>query len=155
MLLEEAGEISDLPLQGGDLGLQGAKLLGQPEQRSRKLRHRGWQWGRWHLGERSQAALMQASQHLQLLSVHPFFAAIVRMAVQRELGIGQPAMQRFDIDAQACGRLGHRDKGHRIAPFGWNVQQERSTNLLTCRENSWEFRRPKAREACHTTVALV
>ena len=32
MLDDEAGQISDLPLQGGDLGLQNGHLLGQREQ---------------------------------------------------------------------------------------------------------------------------
>ena len=36
------------------------------------------------LAQGNQAALMQASEHVQVLLTHPFFAAIVRMAVQRD-----------------------------------------------------------------------
>jgi hypothetical protein len=122
VLLKEARESRHLLLQRGDLGLQGVKPLRQGQQRGS---HR-WQFvgtgGRRLLGERRQAALMPVGQQVQLLSAHPFFATIVRMAVQSELGIRQPATQRFGIDAQASGRLGHRDKGHRVPPFVWNVQ---------------------------------
>jgi hypothetical protein len=59
---------------------------------------------------------MQASEHLQVLLTHPLFAAIRRMGVQSQLGLGEPAVQRFGIDAQAMSRLGHRDEGHGIPP---------------------------------------
>jgi hypothetical protein len=125
VLLVEASEISHLLLQHGDLGLQGAKLFGQRQQRSRKLRHLAEVECRWHLGEGSQAALMQAGQQVQVLTAYPFFAAIVRMALQGKLRICQPAVQRFGIDAQATSSLGQRHKGHGTTPFVWCVQQER------------------------------
>jgi hypothetical protein len=107
VLLEQAGEISDLLLQGRDLSLQGAKLLRQREQRCRKLRdfapHRGW----WHLGKKSQTALMQAGQSLEVFRAHPLFAAIVWMAKSRKLRIRQPAAERFCIDAEEVSSLGH------------------------------------------------
>src|SRR6266702_6284662 len=124
VLREQAREIRHLLLQRGDLSLQGVKPLGQGQQRGSPR----WQFvgtgSKRLLGERGQAALMPLGQQVQILSAHPFLATIVRMAVQSELGLRQPAMQRFGIDAQASGRLGHRDKGHRVPPFVWNVQQE-------------------------------
>jgi hypothetical protein len=70
--LQEEGEISYRGSQYSDLSLQGTNCLGEGG---------GQQWRRTCLGEGSQAALMQAGQHLQVLAVHPFFAAIVGMAL--------------------------------------------------------------------------
>jgi len=81
VLRDEAGEISHLLLQRGDLGLQGTKPLGERQERSRKLRHLAGEGGRRLLWERSQTAMMQAGQDLQLLTAHPFFAAIVGIAL--------------------------------------------------------------------------
>src|SRR6266568_5164561 len=70
VLRDEAGEISHLLLQRGDLGLQGGKLLGQGEELG------GQRWrlesfgGRRLLWERSQTAMMQVGQHLQVLTAH-------------------------------------------------------------------------------------
>jgi hypothetical protein len=50
--------------------------------------------------------MMQASQRLQVLMAHPFFAAIVGIALQGKLRICHPAAQGFDIDAKATRRLG-------------------------------------------------
>jgi hypothetical protein len=90
--LEQARKISHLLLQGGDLGLQAGKLLRYLQEHSRPWRdlalHRNW----WNLGKRSQTALMQAGQKLELFSAYPFFAAIARMALQRKLDISQPAV---------------------------------------------------------------
>jgi hypothetical protein len=41
-----------------------------------------------------------------VLLAHPFFATIVRMALQGKLRISQPAMQGFGINAQTPRRLG-------------------------------------------------
>ena len=60
---------------------------------------------------------MSASQQVQVLAAHPFFAAIAGMAGQGKLRLGQPAAQRFGINAQATASVGHRDKGHRITPL--------------------------------------
>jgi hypothetical protein len=54
----------------------------------------------------SQTALMQTSQHLEVLFAQPFFAAIERMTWQGKLGLRQPAMQGFGINAQTPRRLG-------------------------------------------------
>jgi len=87
VLLEQVGEIRHLLLQSSDLRLQGVQSLGQRQERGRQ----GWQLagngGRRLRWERSQTALMQASQHLQVLLAHPFFAAIAGMAWQGKLGI--------------------------------------------------------------------
>ena len=64
---------------------------------------------------------MQAGQYLQVITAYPFFAAILGRAVQGNLSLSQPAVQRFGIDAQASARLGHRDEGHRITPLVWGV----------------------------------
>jgi len=117
VLRDEASEIRHLLLQSGDLRLQGVKPLGQGQQRSRKLRPLADNRGRWLLREESQAALMQASEHLQVLAAQPFFAAIAGMAKPGELRIRQPAAQRFGIDAQATTPISQRDKGHGITPF--------------------------------------
>src|SRR5216683_811457 len=125
VLRDEAREIRHLLLQRGDLSLQGVQPLRQGQQRGSPR----WQFvgtgSRRLLGERGQAALMPLGQQVQILSAHPFFATIARMAVQGKLGLRQPAAQRFGIDAQASGRLGYRDKGHRVPPFVGNMQQER------------------------------
>ena len=125
MLLEQVGEFRHLLLQCGDLRQQGAKPLGQGQQRGGQ----GWLLvgprSRQLLGEGSQAALMQALARLQVLTAHPFFAAIVGMAKPRELSLRQPAAQRFGIDAEATTRVGQREEGHGTTPFVWCVQQER------------------------------
>src|SRR5437868_14082900 len=68
---------------------------------------------------------MQAGQQVQVLTAHPFFAAIMGMARHRKLSIGQPAAQRFGIDTQATTSVGYRDEGHKATPFVWNGQAER------------------------------
>jgi hypothetical protein len=126
VLLKKASEISHLLLQRDELGLHGRKLLWQREQIGGQ---------RWDLAEQlsrsfflrgSQTALMQASQHLEVLLAQPFFAAIVRMALQGKLRISQPAMQGFGINAQTPRRLGYRHKGHGTTPFVWGIQQNES-----------------------------
>jgi len=117
VLPKEAGEIRHLLLQRGDLSLQGAQPLGQGQERV------GQRWplavnrSRWFLWQGSQAAVMQAGQQVQVLTAHPFFAAIMGMARHRKLSIGQPAAQRFGIDAQATTSVGYRDEGHKATPF--------------------------------------
>jgi len=49
---------------------------------------------------------MQAGELMEVLLTHPFFAAILKMAVQRDMSFCQPSVQRFDINAQASGRFG-------------------------------------------------
>src|SRR5438270_13028510 len=68
---------------------------------------------------------MQAGQQVQVLTAHSFFAAIMGMALQGKLSIGQPAAQRFGIDTQATTSVGYRDEGHKATPFVWNGQAER------------------------------
>src|SRR5205807_10063518 len=81
---------------------------------------------------------MQAGQQVQVLTAHPFFAAIMGMARHRKLSIGQPAAQRFGIDTQATTSVGYRDEGHKATPFVWNGQAERepicTTTALVWRE---------------------
>jgi hypothetical protein len=124
-LLEQGSEISYLLLQCRDLSLQGVKSLWQGEERGGQRKRLVGMGCRWHLGQRSQAALMQVSQHRQVLTIHPFLAAIAGMAVQGELRIREPAAQRLGIDAQAMSSLDHRDNGHGITPFVCRRQRER------------------------------
>src|SRR5690348_4183720 len=56
---------------------------------------------------------MQASEQVQVLAAHPFFAALAGMALQGKLRSRQPAAQRFGINTQATSSLGDRDEGHR------------------------------------------
>src|SRR5205823_4560960 len=74
---------------------------------------------------------MSASQQVEVLSAHPFFAAIVGVAVQGELRLREPAAQCFGIDAQATTRLGHRDNDHGSTPFVWDRQHEREPAART------------------------
>src|SRR5450755_2225648 len=147
LLHQQEGEISHLLVQRAELSLHGGKLFGQRQQLSRQRGHLALHRSRWNFGKGRQAALMQASQELEMLLAQPFFAAIVGMALQGKLSIGEPAMQRFGIDAQVMSSLGHRHTDHGITPFVCSVQQERQRNLVMCRENSWEFRRQQARES--------
>jgi len=62
--------------------------------------------------------MMEASEGLQMFLADPFFAAITRVALQRDLSIFQPAAQRFGIDTQARAGLGEREDGHKGTPFG-------------------------------------
>src|SRR5438067_721168 len=148
VLRDEAGEISHLLLQRDDLGLQGAQRLGERQERSRQRRRLAGFGGRRLLWQGSQAALMQAGQCLQVLAAHPFFAAIVGMAAQGKLSLGQPAVQRFDINAQAASSLGQRDEGHRATPFVWNGQPEREPLWQSPGSFPRRFVREKGRETC-------
>jgi len=126
VLLKKASEISHLLLQRDELGLQGRKLLWQREQIGGQRWDLAGKLSRSFFLRGSQTALMQASQHLEVLLAQPFFAAIVRMAWQGKLRISQPAMQGFGINAQTPRRLGYRHKGHGTTPFVWGVQQNES-----------------------------
>jgi hypothetical protein len=106
VLRHEASESSHLLLQRDELSLQGRKLLWQREQVGRQRWDLAGKLSRSFLLRRSQTAMMQASQHLQVVIAHPFFAAIVGMAWQGKLGIRQPAAERFGIDAQATTGIG-------------------------------------------------
>jgi hypothetical protein len=105
VLRHETGKIRHVLLQRSDLGLQGSNLLRQDEERSGKLWRRDCFEGRLFAWKGSQAPLMEVGQHLQVFIAHPFFPAIGRMALQGKLCIGQPAVQRFGIDAQAMSSL--------------------------------------------------
>jgi hypothetical protein len=87
VLREEVGEISHLLLQGDQVGLHGAKLLWQFEQVGRQGGDLAGKLGRDWLRTASQMAMMQVSQHLQVLLAHPFFAAIAGMVLQGKLRI--------------------------------------------------------------------
>ena len=89
--LQQEGEISHLLLQNADLSLQGGKLFGQRQQLNRQRWYLAGNRGGRHLGKGSQAALMQAGQHLEVLLAHPFFAAIAGITLKRKLRIRQPA----------------------------------------------------------------
>jgi len=67
---------------------------------------------------------MQTGQQVQVLTAHPFFAALAGMAGQGKLRLGQPAAQRFGINAQATASVGHRDRGHRSTPSVRHGRQE-------------------------------
>jgi hypothetical protein len=117
LLLEQGSELSHLLLERGNLCLQGAQRLRQGEES-------GGQWwqialheGKQRLGERSQAALMQASQQFEVLLAHPFFASVAGMALQGEVSIRQPAAQGFGIDAEVATGVSQRDKSHGSTPF--------------------------------------
>src|SRR5260370_749658 len=143
--LKKAGEISPLLLQRDELGLHGRQLLWQREQLGGQRWDPAGKLSRSFFLRRSQTALMQASQHLEVLLAQPFFAAIVRIALQGKLRISQPAMQGFGINAQTSRRLGYRHKGHGTTPFVWvcNKNESQPDDL---RENSWEFSPPKCWE---------
>src|SRR5260221_11940054 len=124
MRLEQAGKISHLLLQGGDLGLQGGKLLRHLEERSRQWRNLALNRSWWNLGKRSQTALMQAGQELEMFSAHPFFAAIAGMALQGKLSIAKPAVQRFDINAEVMSSLSHTQTAHGVTLFWRSAYHE-------------------------------
>ena len=126
VLLKKASEIRHLLLQCDELGLHGRQLLWQREQIGGQRWDLAGKLSRSFFLRGSQTALMQASQHLEVLLAHPFFAAIVRMALQGKLRISQPAMQGFGINAQTPRRLGYRHKGHGTTPFVWGGQQNES-----------------------------
>jgi hypothetical protein len=126
VLLKKASEISHLLLQRDELGLHGHKLLWQREPIGGQRWDLAGKLSRSFFLRGSQTALMQASQHLEVLLAQPFFAAISRMALQGKLRISQPAMQGFGINAQTPRRLGYRHKGHGTTPFVWGVQQNES-----------------------------
>lgn len=137
--LEPASEFRHLLLQSGDLGLQGGKLFRQGEQRSGQGQLRAENGRRWLLGGGGQAALMQASQQVEVLAAHPFFAAITGMALEGKLSIGQPTVQGCGIDAEATTSVGNRNNGPGIAPFTRKkkTRTDRSTPENS-RENSQE-----------------
>src|SRR5260221_10103154 len=78
---EQGGELSHRGAQGSDLGLQSAERLWQRKQGCRQRRQRVGNALRWPRWQGSQAALMQVGQQVQMLAAHPFFAAIVGMAL--------------------------------------------------------------------------
>ncbi len=158
VLLKEAREIRHLLLQRGDLSLQGVQPLRQGQQRGSPR----WQFvgtgSRRLLGERGQAALMPLGQQVQILSAHPFFATIARMAVQGKLGLRQPAAQRFAGPPPASGAaFWHRCPGvwspgpQRQRSSGSSFRGEHATRTRACLPTSWEqaqeWCRQKAREA--------
>src|SRR5260221_10256388 len=126
VLLKKASEISHLLLQRDELGLHGCKLLSLPEQIGGQRWDLAGKLSRSFFLRGSQTALMQASQHPEVLLAQTFFAAIVRMALQGKLRISQKASQGFGINAQTPRRLGERHKGHGTTPFVWGVQQNES-----------------------------
>src|SRR5215470_16001663 len=71
---EQATEFSHLLLQGGELSLHHVQLLRQREQGSRQWWVGVGRGGRRHWGEGSQAALMEASEHFEMLAAQPPFA---------------------------------------------------------------------------------
>jgi hypothetical protein len=97
VLLEQVTEFSDLLLQGSDLCLQGGKRRGQGGQ----WRGQGSENGRRGFGggQRRQGALMQAGELAQEVLTEAVFTTIAGMGLQREMRLGQPAMQRFGVDA--------------------------------------------------------
>jgi hypothetical protein len=98
VLLEQVAQISDLLLQRGNLCLQGAQRRGQGKQVRRPgggNRRRGF--GGW---QSRQGTLMQAGELTQVVLTQAVFASIAGMGLQREVCLGEPAMQRFGIDAQ-------------------------------------------------------
>src|SRR5690242_18818953 len=133
-LLEQERESSHLLLQRRQLSLQGAQLLRQVQQGGRQCSLLAKRGGRWLLGQRGQAALMQAGQHLQMLVTQPIFPAIMGMVVEGKLRLREPAAQRFGINAQAGDRLGQRDKGHRTL-----LSCEWATSTRASLTNSREF----------------
>src|SRR5579885_3275296 len=60
---------------------------------------------------------MLLGEQVQVLSTHAFFACIQRNGVEGALGIGEPAAQRFSINAQTKRGLGQRHKSHGTTPF--------------------------------------
>src|SRR5260221_1790403 len=106
VLLKKASEISHLLLQRDELGLQGRKLLWQREQIGGQSGGLAGKMSRAFFPRGSQTALMQASQHPEVLLAHPLFSAIVRRAGQGELRFSPPSMQGFGINAQTPRRLG-------------------------------------------------
>ena len=98
MLLEQGTQLSHLLVQSGELRLQGAQHLWQGEQ----LRGQRGGNGRRGVGlrQRGQGALMQTGELTQVVLTEAVFAPIAGMGLQAEMGLGEPAMQRFGIDTQ-------------------------------------------------------
>lgn len=69
--------------------------------------------------------MVPGGQLLEVVEADPFFAAILAMALQGELSLRQPAVQRFDIDAQFSAGIGQRDEGHGITPFRTATGEDR------------------------------
>jgi hypothetical protein len=97
---------------------------------------------------------MSMGKQMQVLSIYPFFACILRIGLQRKLGLRQPAAQGFDIHSQTKTGLGQRDNGHGTTPFKgrWNTHERQAdifpgkllrrcwaTSKESSQENSWEF----------------
>ena len=74
-------------------------------------------------------ALMQASKGQKMVLADAFFASIMRMGMQRELSISEPAVEGFGINAQVLGGLGDRENGHGTAPLGtkWRTTSAQGT----------------------------
>jgi hypothetical protein len=104
LLLEQVTQLSDLLLQRGELGLQGAQRRGQGEQ----WRRPGDGNGRRGFGlrQRGKRALMQTGELTQVVLTQAVFATISGMGLQAEMGLGEPTMQGFGIDAQEPTRVG-------------------------------------------------
>src|SRR5437879_1559228 len=85
--------------------------------------------------------MMSGGDQQQVLAAEPFEAGIARMDLQRELSLGQPAMQRFGINGEQTATVGDRQKGHQTTPFVLQV-----TRTTTSRENSRPFCRDMSQE---------
>jgi hypothetical protein len=117
VLLEQVRKFRHLLLHSRELVLQGAQRLWQSEQRGGQGRPRGGHRGRWHCWQQRQSALMETRQLTQVVLTEAMFAAIARMGLQVEVGVGEPAMQGFGIDAQVPTGVGDREEDHRDTPL--------------------------------------
>src|SRR5512135_1464800 len=108
---------------------------------------------------------MSMGQQVQVLSRHAFFASILRIGLQGQLGICEPTVQRFGINAQTMTRLFDRDNDHETTPFGgrWNKNKNTpgdgpgklpgkspATRADPLAENCREFSREISRQACRS-----
>jgi hypothetical protein len=117
MLLEQVSESTHLLLQSGELGLQGGECLREREQfRGQGGNARSGRCG-LSLRQQRQCALMQMSQQPQMVLTQSVFAPIVRMGVERQVRMGEPAAQGFGIDVQMPTGIGDRNEGHGATPF--------------------------------------
>src|SRR5437588_12218692 len=121
-LLEQVAEVGHLLLESGELGLHGSHLLRQGEQCSGQRCDSARSRERSPLlRQRRERAMMQAGELAQVVLAQASFATIAGMALDRQVGLHEPATQGFGINAQMPTAVGQRQEGHEVTPFRRDV----------------------------------